>query len=238
MKILPIESIEVERIFTLINTKEINTLAITSPQSGEGVSTLSLGLAKRSAAHGDETLLVDLNLNHSSISQHFGLGINVEHSFVETMTKNVYSSPIHNLSILPAPSNSEFIFEMRSRDKLTKMWSLFQKNFKFKKIYIDCSAVNVTSKNIIPADIVASSADGYILNVLSGKSTETNIHDATFRLKAAKANIVGSVFNDAANPRLNERLCMLTHRLDFIMPARMKKLREKIRSWNFLSFDI
>ena len=62
MKKLPIHYLEVEELFLkTLNRPDIRSLAVTSANSSEGVSTIAYTLSKRAKAAGKKTLLVELD---------------------------------------------------------------------------------------------------------------------------------------------------------------------------------
>ena len=61
---IPIQYLELESLYAATVARGIRSLAVTSSEGGEGVSSICDALARRSEADGLRTLLVDLNLYH------------------------------------------------------------------------------------------------------------------------------------------------------------------------------
>ncbi|MGN4982002.1 hypothetical protein ACTFBY_11420 [Aeromonas dhakensis] len=61
---IPIQYLELESLYASTLARGIRSLAVTSAEGGEGVSTICEALARRAEADGLKTLLVDLNLYH------------------------------------------------------------------------------------------------------------------------------------------------------------------------------
>jgi succinoglycan biosynthesis transport protein ExoP len=54
-------------------SRKLNKIAIVSPESGEGKSTVAMSVAARAAASGKRVLLIDFDYRNPSITQFFGL---------------------------------------------------------------------------------------------------------------------------------------------------------------------
>jgi len=235
MILIPIHSIELERIFSILHSNNINLLAITAAELDEGVTTLAISLAKR-AAEDNKTLLVGLNLARSSIGEYYQQSFVNKGGLIESIENNIKKTDVKNLSILPAPTSTEFIFELRNQTTLKKCFNQWTQEFD--TVIIDCSPLNSTNKKLIPAELVCAAAEACLMIVLAGQTIEGKINEAVSKLTKIKANLIGTVLNDRFNPRLSEALYKETKRFDKRFPKLMSKLRNKIRNSSLLNIDV
>jgi hypothetical protein len=69
----PEHYVELERVYSRTFGQGVRSLAVTSADEREGVTTLVVALAKRNRFSGRSTLVVDLNLHRPALQQRFGL---------------------------------------------------------------------------------------------------------------------------------------------------------------------
>jgi len=172
MILVPIHSIELERIFASLYSNNIKLLAITAAELDEGVTTLAVSLAKR-AAEDNKTLLVGLNLGRPSIGEYYQQSFVNKGGLIDSIASNIKKTDVKNLSILPAPTSAEFIFELRNQTTLKKCFNQWIQEFD--TVIIDCSPLNSTNNKLIPAEIVCAAAEACLMVVLAGQTIEGEI---------------------------------------------------------------
>ena len=223
MKEIPLNSVELERVYAHVADKNIRSLAVTAAEATEGTTTLTLALARRAAANQKSTLLVDFNLNNPKLSETFKIAFQDRETLEQSIAASIQSTAVQNLSVLPAPVNSKFILELRDKSHLFEFCKKLHDKFDF--IIFDCSNLNAVNDNIIPAETVCRSTQTCVMSVLAGQTPENKVTEAAIKLEKAGANILGTVLNDQLNPRLIDELCRETTRLDKFSPRLMAKLR-------------
>jgi len=229
---LPIHYEELEAIYGAALGSGQHTVAVTSADHGEGVSIIAYALARRAAAAGRRTLLVDLNTETSTVASRLGL----EGRDWSPSDSSANESIIHmvgvSLSILAAPMAPANILNARDDEKLRVAMAKWRERFEC--IVLDTSPLTRLNQHNILPDMAASACDGAVFVVLAGRTPETKVSEAVARLHSAGAKIVGAVINDRHNPNLSVELCRETRRLDRIAFRLMDAFRRFFRTNAFL----
>jgi Mrp family chromosome partitioning ATPase len=241
MKKLPIHYLEVEELFLkTLSRPDIRSLAVTSANSSEGVSTIAYTLSKRAEAEGKKTLLVELDMVHPELRDKS----NETHSEWSPDAKSTSKLIMHmvdssnkntNLDILPAPVATD-INNLRNKDKYVNLLEVWHQHYD--AIIFDTSPLNARNQNNIPAENICSMVDGTIIVILAGETKEVHFNKAIDRLKKSKANILGVVFNDQNNPNLASEVVRETRRFDRIFPKTMEKIRNSVKISSFFNIEI
>ncbi|MGN7613791.1 CpsD/CapB family tyrosine-protein kinase [Magnetococcales bacterium HHB-1] len=260
----PIHYIELENIYSQTLGSGMRTLAVTSSEPEEGVSSLAHALVRRHEQAGYSVLLVDFNRKAPSVAQHIGEGYQSppSHPLLQenTQEKNrlsieqkttpqpqdveennllqtaIIRHPERKLALLPAPKSPQVALRLRENSVLTETISAWQQEFD--AIVFDTSAINSINHANIPTETVSSHCEGTLLIVLAGVTSTVSVQTATQKLSDAGARLVGTVFNDRFNPSLADELCRETHRFDRWLPKLMQKLRSRIRRSALLTVPV
>ena len=241
MKKLPIHYLEVEELFLkTLNRPDIRSLAVTSANSSEGVSTIAYTLSKRAEAEGKKTLLVELDMVHPE----FRDKSNESHSEWEPVEESASKVILHavnnndentSLDILPAPI-SKNINSLRNQENYVRLLEIWHQNYD--AIIFDTSSLNARNQNNIPAENICSITDGTIIVVLAGETKTVHFDKAIERLDKSKTNILGIVFNDQINTSLASEVIRDTRRFDRIFPKTMEKIRKWVKASPFFNIEI
>jgi len=227
MNELPIQYHELETIYSNSIGRGYRSIAITSSDIKEGVTTLASAIARRSEAGGHKTLIVDLNLRHSSQGHEHGLkptSWNIEDDHIVTKAIKLSNE---NISVIPSPSLDQNLLKIRERRLIENSIKRWKEHYDV--IILDTSPLNAINRNNIPAELICASCDATIFVVMAGKTLEKNVKQSYTRLSNAKANLLGTVINDQHNPNLVDELIRETYRLQRVMPNVMNALRRKLR---------
>jgi protein-tyrosine kinase len=230
---LPINYTEVDDIYTKTLGAGLSTLAIAAAEDGEGISTLSYALARRSAAMGRKTLLVDFNLRRPSVGQRLAIPVCNWLPGEPSALDNIVQLSQTGLSVLTAPTNGVEWLHARDTSTLGRCFQQWRKRFDC--IVADTSPLTVRNQENFPPESVCASCDGTVLVVLTGRTSETRVVEARHKLSVADARLVGVVLNDRYAPALADELIRETRRLDKAVPRVMRKLRAMIRHSTFLN---
>jgi len=148
----------------------LRLLAVTASEAGEGVSTIAYALARRAAAAGERTLLVEFTCSAVAgsppgIQEKPAWQCDAESSFA-AMTE----FPSIRLSLLPAPQGLSSLDLIRFSDNRAMSELFAAWRTRFDVIVCDCSAVNRTNKGNIAASSICEAGAAAILTVLAGQT--------------------------------------------------------------------
>jgi Mrp family chromosome partitioning ATPase len=224
---------EVEVIYQQTLAQGVRSLAITSCNPGEGVSTLAIALAQRSLLAGNSTLLVDLNLYHPSLrSLSFGDSSAVSSSpqLVGTAGRSLA------LTGVMAPVRREDILRLRRPQVLRAQIESWHSQFD--TVICDTTPFSRRNANNIPAEQVAGACDGSLLVVLAGHTNHNMVSAAISKLSANDAALLGCILNDQFNPPLRQELLREVDRLPAFMHRPANAIRRWLRQNSLLSLEI
>lgn len=219
MSNIPYQNMEIEQIYSQLMSEPGRSIAVCSANTGEGVTSITLALAQRNLLAGCSTLVVDLNLHRPALQNLLD---------IRTETTNLPSTPSSSIFATPqlvtvnksalavtgitAKIARENIIKLRQPGILEACIREWSKHFD--NVLIDTSPLNRINAQNIPAERVAAACDGALLVVLAGQTSEAMLSSAVNKLKTAKAQLLGSVFNDRDNPSLKTELLREVQRLD------------------------
>lgn len=184
-----------ENVDYLCQQQDVQTILITSGESGTGKSTVSANLAVAYAQKGNRTLLIDADLRkptqHHLFSQemHVGLSnyirrdISIESCVQQAISENCEFSIITSGAIVPNPND---LFDSPKMDA-----ALQEVKQTYDVIIIDTPPVNVVSDALI----LAKKVDGVLLVVHADKTNKQSAKNAVKKLHLVNANILGVVVN-------------------------------------------
>ena len=170
-----------------------NTLAIVSPQSGEGRSWLAANLAVVFSQLGERTVLIDADLRKPSQHTHFGLDAGVGLSSIlsgRAGREAVQRVPdLIDLSVLPSgavpPNPQELLARPQLRQLLDELASAYD------VILIDTPP----AVRYADAQAVAARAGGALMVTQQDVSRVGAVRQCADLMHAANATVVGSVMN-------------------------------------------
>lgn len=175
-------------------TREIATLGITSPNPGEGKSTVAANLAVTLAQAGFVTALIDADLRRPTQHRLFETGNERGLSTLLTMDERPWSwaareTRVPNLSVIPAgplpPNPADLLSLERLRQILTEMRSTFD------VIVVDTPPVLAVSDPLI----IAAHVDGMIVVTNGGKTRLDALKRASQTLQRGAIRVIGVVVN-------------------------------------------
>ena len=183
------------RLFSQEFEKPLRTLLITSPEPGEGKSTIIAGLARILAQSGNKVILADADMRLPTQHKIFDLPNNQGLSNVlsqESGLKQVLQeTDIPNLKVLtsgPVPENPSRLIDTIHMDNVV---GELQESFDL--ILIDTPAL----LEVNDAAVLAPQMDGVILVVCRANSRKEDVLAACKQLEGLKANVLGFITNQA-----------------------------------------
>jgi capsular exopolysaccharide synthesis family protein len=170
------------------------TICVTSPERGDGKTTLASNLAISMAQAGRRVLLVDADLRAPMQDLIFGINGRVGLASVlqnkETLAKAIRHTGIEFLDLLPAGvaarNPSELLNSQRFIDLLEELGD------KYDHVVIDTTPLLA----VTDARIVAASSDATLLVVRAGKSNRKLSELSVDGLISVGAKLLGAVVND------------------------------------------
>ncbi|WGV24173.1 GumC family protein [Halotia branconii] len=175
------------------------SLMLTSAQTGEGKTTLALGLAASAAHMHRRVLLIDGNLRHPhlhkilNLSNDWGLSL----LLVDEANSDAqdYIQPIHPaIDILTAGPTPEDTVKLLSSQRMTELIKFFEQIYDL--VLIDAPSILGT----VDARILAALSNGIIMVGRIGQVSQAEIIQATGIL--SQLNLIGIVANEVSNAQI------------------------------------
>ncbi|MEM4997268.1 CpsD/CapB family tyrosine-protein kinase [Priestia sp. SB1] len=173
---------------------DLKALVVTSPQPGEGKSTITSNLAVVFAQQGKRVLLIDADLRKPTVHYTFNtenhVGLSNVLSRQATLQKAVKASSQENLWILtsgPIPPNPSELLGSKSMNAL-----LDEVKNKYDFVLLDSPPVLA----VTDAQVLGNLTDGVVLVISSGNTKIDSARKAKELLENAKAKILGVVNNN------------------------------------------
>ena len=230
----PSQHMEIENIYAQMRAANLRSIAVSSANPGEGVTSVAIALAQRHLLSGHATLLIDLNLYRPSLRPELALN-SPEMTASSLGLPQLISDDSHAISLMgiTAPRDRATILKLRKPGELESCLSACQKIYD--TIIIDTSPLNRCNGNNIPAERVAQACDAALLVVLAGQTREVDVNRAMQRLRSTGASLAGCVINDRFNPPLQAELVRETRRLPTCFSGLTARLEKWINASHFLS---
>lgn len=237
MKIPP-QSIEIERIYSYLQSEKKSSIAICAANPHEGVSSIAVALAQRYLLAGNSTLLVDLNLHRPSVNKLLTLRLPTANKTSALDEPQLVSVLDHAIALtgITSPTRREMIIKLRKPGVLEQFIIEWKKSFD--TIIFDTSPLNYINNDHIPAERVAAASDGCLLVVLTGQTTEAMVTSAVDKINAAGGKLLGSVYNDRENPTLKNELLREINRLRPGFFGLTQYLKKRVQQSHLLNLEI
>ncbi|MBK8175973.1 MAG: hypothetical protein IPK66_12105 [Rhodospirillales bacterium] len=233
--LLPIHHPELDAIFRRTVGKSARTICVTAANPGEGVTTFALALARRGAAGGLKSVIVDADVVNSDATLSRGLSRRFWSPIDLSPRGAVVRIDDWGLGLLPAPTGADPLV-FRDPQLLRRMFNVALEDFDL--VIVDASAVHDDSGYAIPADGIAASCEATVLVVSAGVTSEHVVRRAAARLAAADAHLCGAVLNDRFNPSLADELCRQVQRLAPLAPGLAARMNRWVRRNALLNMQI
>lgn len=172
-----------------------NLYTITSPQSGDGKTSLALALAISMAKSGKKTIIVDLDLVGRGLTKQLKLenASGVREAIVnEHVNGEISQTEVPGLSVLPAGRDMTVDESNLSSSRLQKIMSPLTE--RFDAVIIDTGPV----LGSLESSLACGLADGVLVTISRGQS-EALVEASLQRVRWLGAECVGLVFNRATH---------------------------------------
>jgi polysaccharide biosynthesis transport protein len=174
----------------------VRSLTISSPQPGDGKTTIAVNLAQAVAAMGKRVLLVDADLRHPQVHQLMNLpntqGLSDIFSANANLSNALQPSAVRdNLMVLTAGQAIGDPLELLTSEKMRAMMEHFETVFDL-VIYDTPPLLGLADSGLI-----ASQTDGLVLVARMGKSKRSALSQTLEELKISSTAVLGVVANAA-----------------------------------------
>ncbi len=178
------------------------SLMLTSAVTGEGKTTLALGLAASAAHMHRRVLLIDGNLRHPHLHKTLNLSNDWGLSLLLVDETNTdaqdYIQPIHPaIDILTAGPTPEDTVKLLSSQRMTELIKFFEQIYDL--VLIDAPSILGT----VDARILAALCNGIIMVGRIGQVSQAELIQATGIL--SQLNLIGIVANEVSNAQIGAR---------------------------------
>ena len=186
------EEREFERLATIFRSLVLKNrrIMITSATAGEGKTTITLGLAIALRKLGFHVLVVDGDIQRSTLSMH--LGIVPEQREVDRVAiKPILNLP-YGLDLMPAPSvPKEQTAQFFAKGNFEQYLDRLQAEGNYDYVLVDSSPVHLTNESILMAPTI----ENVLFVVRPGKSDRHSVMNSLEQLELHKAQIQGLILN-------------------------------------------
>jgi len=179
-----------------------NTLAITSPGTGEGKTLTSVNLAISLAREVNHTvLLVDLDLRRPSVSSCFGYapeyGLNDYLEYNISLSEILINPEIERLVILPGREATFNSSELLSSPKMVELVDELKTRYPTRIVIFDMPPMLIADDVLVFTPYV----DAFLLVIEEGKTKENELLRSVDLLK--QSNVIGTVLNKSTEVMSN-----------------------------------
>lgn len=183
------EKIEFQRLASAISLLHLNnrSLMIASANSGEGKTTVTLGLANALIELGFRILIVDADFRKSELTQSLG--------FYGQSIGDLKMRPINvfeNVDLLALRVPEDKITEFVARGGFEQRLNIIKSYTQYDYILVDSPPVSLTSE----AALIAKIIHNVLFIVRAGISSRNCFHDSIEQLKRYQTEIIGLTIND------------------------------------------
>lgn len=166
---------------------------VTSPNPGDGKTTLAANLAVSIATSGKRTLLIDADFRRPRVHKVFGLGEVIGLSEVmggrTELVDAIQDTPIEGLSILVCGRRPANPAELLTSSKFQQLIEVLREKYEF--VIIDTPPILAVTDPLA----VAPRVDGVLVVIRLGKSARNMAHKALEALDSLGATVLGIVVN-------------------------------------------
>jgi capsular exopolysaccharide synthesis family protein len=177
----------------LIRHEGCKKIMITSPNQGEGKSTISANLAKSIAQTGSKVLLLDCDLRRGTLHSFFDIkgspGVTDTLSGMYTENEVLQDTAHSNLQVISMGSIPPNSAELLASKQMEDLLKYYEKQYSY--IIIDTPPVNILSDAFGMIKLI----DGVIMVVREESTSHSSISNAIAKFKFSEANILGFVLN-------------------------------------------
>ena len=233
---IPVQNTDLENIYSRTLCAGMRSIAITSSNPGEGVSSLAVALTQRHLLSGKSALFVDLNGDKSDHPALLPPGQGSP--YAASLDPQILTDKRESYALLgiPAPVNSKANLYWRDPGVLEKHLLTWLEQFD--AVIVDAGCFNRNAQTLIPAERIVGASEATLLVVMAGVTTEPTVRYTCGRIHSAGGHLVGSVLNEYLNPSLKQELLRESSRIPPILNGLTFKIRNWIQNNRLLSLEV
>ena len=171
----------------------VRSLLVTSPNPGDGKSTVAANLAIALARSGSRVLLIDTNFRRPRLARIFdvpeGVGLSNVLVGLNSISEAIQATAVENLDVLPSgvapPSPAELLGSPSMRQLIVDQGKAYD------RVIIDGAPMLVVADNYLLAEDV----DGVVMVFRAGTNTRGMAQRATRQVLALRGRVFGAVLN-------------------------------------------
>lgn len=189
LKLESVSEIGFQRLASTLSLMSLDNrrLMVSSSISGEGKTTVTIGLAAALAVLGFRVLMIDADFHKAQLSKYFGYTLPRE--------TNVFPSPIpiaSGLDLLSAPSiPKNKVMEFVAQRSFEEYINRYQRSGSYDYVIVDTAPVNVTGETAL----MAKTLTNVLLVVRLGVSDKHMLYESLEQLARHNAEITGLALN-------------------------------------------
>jgi Mrp family chromosome partitioning ATPase len=233
---LQISNSELEKIYLRSLGAGMRSLAITSSQPGEGVSSLAVALVQRHLLAGKSALLVDLG--GRQIGEDYVLAATLGDEPVSSTEPQLLANESYSYALLgiPAPISRRVNTEWRNPGQLEAHIDAWLTQFD--AVVIDGACFSPNTPVAISAERIVAACEATLLVVMAGVTTEPDVRYSCQRIQVAGGKLAGCVLNERYNPSLKQEMLRESGRLPRVFSRLKSHLIRSIEGNRLLSLEI
>lgn len=181
MKLIPTKYQELETIYQLIQKDNSRCIALSSPEGGEGNTSMAMSIARRLSAAQNSVLFLDLNrcnpLTHEDCREIVEQPPEWDFSDISCQLSTI------NIGLVDFLGVKQLRDSELSREKHIVKEAIIRMQQEYDYIIIDLSPVNRNNQENVPAHILVESVDLFIVTVAIGETIEADLMAAQLELE-------------------------------------------------------
>lgn len=237
-----------ETIYARILRLGLRQFSICSIHHQAGNSTIAYSLAQRAAESGKRVLLLELNRRSPILAQYLGMSANEWLPLTGNWEHAAQESENPGLMVLNCPEKSSHCVEFRDQETLKLFFSNCLERFDL--VICDTEPLLLSAQatdkacfdqemdDSLPVDVICAASEATLLNIETGKTTESQVDEARDILFQSGASLKGVIMNDRYAPGLKQELIRETYRLQRFMPTLMRHLRFRLEKMVLLNQEL
>ena len=233
---IPLQDNELERIYARTLGAGMRSIAITSSNPGEGVTSLAVTLAQRHLLANKSTLFIDLN---GGKSDHLTMLAEDRGSdAAASLEPQILTDQNESYALLgiPSPMNRKVNLAWRNPGTLERYLANWLEQFD--ALVVDAGCINRSAQTLIPAERIVAACEETLLVVMAGVTNEPTVRFTCDRIVSAGARLAGCVLNECHNPSLKQELLRESSRIPPVFGRYKNRLNRWIQANRLLSLEI
>lgn len=229
--IQPTSYTEVSRIHRGALSTLKGSMVVTAATGGEGTTLLAHLMAQRSAEGGRKTLLIDLNMRNTDLSNRLSpdrsawnlAGRNFKDGFGDLIYPVAGDD---KMFFMPAPLDSASVQFLKDINHAGVFFETLEKEFEH--IVVDTTPVGSLNRYNVDPITLSAAARRSVLVMMANRTPKEKVSHAIKQLRESGANIEGMVVNDHENPSLRSQLIAFADFFKPLSPGFTSWMRGKI----------